>query len=82
MQLLFDADFADLLEVKLGGPTAAEAGAVTRRLFEGEGLLEIDHTAGQATGIRVSGRPDELSTTGAVFPVTLALRAASSGDSP
>ncbi len=63
VELLLDADFADLFEVKLGSSATAPKGRVTRRVHADEGLLAIEHGGGQATGIRVGGSPAELSRT-------------------
>ena len=75
VELLFDADFADLFEVKLLGSTPDTESRATRRLDADAGLLEIQHAgggSGRGTAIRMSGRPAELSTSGAAFSVALA----------
>jgi glycogen debranching enzyme len=75
VELLLDADFADLFEVKLLGSTPAPGSRATRRLCADEGLLEIERAdggGGRSTAIRMSGSPHELTETGADFSVVLA----------
>jgi glycogen debranching enzyme len=72
VEFLLDADFADLFEVKLGGPRLAPPGDIARRPSHDKARLEMEHGPGQVVGIQMSCRPDELSETGAVFAVTLA----------
>jgi glycogen debranching enzyme len=71
VEVLLDADFADLFEVKLGRPSQAPAGELTHRPRPDEGRLEIEHGPGQVVEIRMSPRPDELLATAAAFISTL-----------
>lgn len=75
VELLIDADFADLFEVKLLGSAAARRTRVTRRPDPDKGLLEIAHVDGECNrvvAIQMSARPDEVTETTARFRVALA----------
>jgi glycogen debranching enzyme len=74
VELVVDADFADLFEVKLLGSAAGRGCEVTRRPSCEEGLLEIAHAEGghRSVAIQVSARPEEVTGTAARFRVALA----------